>query len=435
MNTIYRYSTRREFLANSAKVILAGAACAATPRAFSSGPIATLPRGRAGHCIFLWLGGGVSQIDTWDPKAVSPQKGVKPGAYYESIDTAVRGVRVSEHLPRCASLMERMSLVRTVSHDMKAEHGAATVRVHTGRPTTGTIRYPSIGSIIAHERGPLMDSAPAYVVIGLPSAARDPGFLGAHAGYLYVTNTESGPASLQRHNDVDNARQLRRESLLAELRRSAPADPIVSAYDGVISQSLKLAGSEFMSAFDLTREPGDLRLSYGGEFGQRCLLARRMIERGVRFVEVSHNLNFVNGTGWDTHDAGQLKQHILIHELDHALATLLRDLEARRLIDKTLVVVGTEFGRPGSFDSGGGRGHHPDAFTVVFAGGGLQHGQVVGVTDDLAEQVVERPVSVPDFLATICAGLGVDPEKELHTTDGRPVPATDGGRPLRELFS
>ena len=172
----------------------------------------------------------------------------------------------------------------------------------------------------------------------------------------------------------------------------------------------------------------------GGEFGQRCLLARRLTESGVRFVEVSHNLNFLNGTGWDTHNQGQKNQHLLIEELDTALAALVRDLEARKRLDKTLIVVGTEFGRPAEFDGGGGRGHQGTCFSLVLAGGGLKHRGAYGVTDDLAKKIVEKPVSVPDFHATICATLGIDPAKSL-AGGPRPVPVTDDGKPIAALFS
>ena len=130
-----------------------------------------------------------------------------------------------------------------------------------------------------------------------------------------------------------------------------------------------------------------LRESYGSEFGQRCLLSRRLLQSGVRFIEVSHNLNFVNGTGWDTHNDGQLKQHLLIQELDSALSTLVLDLERHKMLDKTLVVVASEFGRPAHFDAGGGRGHYSKAFSVVLAGGGVQNGKTIGVTDELGMKI------------------------------------------------
>jgi uncharacterized protein (DUF1501 family) len=154
----------------------------------------------------------------------------------------------------------------------------------------------------------------------------------------------------------------------------------------------------------------------------------------MRFVEVSHNLNFLNGTGWDTHNEGQLGQHLLVHELDVALSALITDLEQRGLLDRTLIALGTEFGRPSAFDARGGRGHQAAAFTLLLAGGGLRHRGAYGATDDLSQRIVDRPVSIPDFHATIYTTLGIDPAKTLY--DGsRPVPITDGGRAIRELFA
>jgi hypothetical protein len=200
-----------------------------------------------------------------------------------------------------------------------------------------------------------------------------------------------------------------------------------------MDQGFRLAGPEFMNVFDLDAEPADLRNAYGDEFGQRCLLARRLIERGTRFIEVSYNLNFVNGTGWDTHKEGQQKQHLLIQSVDRAFSTLLTDLEQKQLLDKTLLVISTEFGRPAQFDAQGGRGHHSKSFTVLLAGGGLKTGQAIGTTDELGMSIVDRPVSVPDLFATILASLGADPHQELYAGD-RPVPVTDGGQPVRELL-
>jgi uncharacterized protein (DUF1501 family) len=199
-------------------------------------------------------------------------------------------------------------------------------------------------------------------------------------------------------------------------------------------EGLRLAGPGFMRHFQLAEESDSLRNEYGGEFGQRCLLARRLVQAGVRFIEVSHNLNFINGTGWDTHNQGQLKQHLLIQELDTALSTLVRDLEANQLLDRTLLVVATEFGRPAQFDGGGGRGHQGSTFSVVLAGGGLKHCGAYGETNELSKTIVSGPVSVPDLHATIHAALGIDPKKEIF--DGaRPVPITDGGNAIRSLFA
>ncbi len=410
------------------------AALAAAP-ARGESPVPAL-RGKAQACIFLWLGGGAAHIDTFDPKRRGD--GAKqPGSYYDSIPTAIPQARVCEHLSRTAPLLDRCVLVRSLTHGIVNEHAAAANLVHSGRLPSGTLVYPSIGSIVSHERGQRTPDVPAYVVMGYPNVTRDPGFLGARYGYVYLTQIETGPSGLIRPPDVDDARQQRREGLLGALRqefvRRNQGDAVVRAQDDVSTQGFRMAGPRFLNVFDLKREPASLREQYGGEFGQRCLLARRLVQSGVRFVEVSFNLNFLNGTGWDTHNDGQFKQHLLIRDLDQAFATLIQDLERHRLLDETLVVIATEFGRPPEFDSGGGRGHQSVAFSGVLAGGGLRTGQVIGGTDDLGRKVVARPVTVPDFHATIHAALGIDPAKNLFAGT-RPVPITDHGQALSELF-
>lgn len=394
------------------------------------------PRGKAEHVISIWLGGGMGSLDTFDPKRKGDPAKKLAGSYYESIPTAVNDVRVCEHLSQLAPLMDRVTAVRTVFHDVIDEHAAATNRMHTGRAISGTITYPSLGSIIAHERGPAAEGAPPYVLIGYPNQTRGPGFLGSKAGYLYLTDTSQGPAGLSRPEGIPVERQSRRASMLRTLRGAntlAERDPQIKQYAEAIDQTFTLGGPSFSSAFRLDSESAELREKYGSEFGQRCLLARRLVERGVRFIEVAHNLNFLNGSGWDVHNEGILAQHLLIREMDRALATLIQDLEAHRLLDQTLIVVTTEFGRPPEFDAGGGRGHQGTAFSCVLAGGGLTHKGAWGDTDELGKKSTANPVSVPDFFATIHASLGIDPAKSLYDGD-RPVPITDNGRPIAALF-
>ena len=373
-----------------------------------------------------------------DPKKKGDAKARKAGSYYDAIDTAVDGTQVCEFLPHCAGILDRFNIIRSVHHEVIDEHAAATNMMHTGRATSGTIVYPSIGSVVAHQRGAVNEQSPAYVLIGYPNVTRGPGFLGAGAGYLYLTDTDAAPSGFARPKDVDSIRQERRSQLLAKVRKrfrqSEKPGRRVSDYDQSIDQALQLAGPDFDRVFRLSGEPDDLRNKYGGEFGQRCLLARRLVQSGVRFIEVSHNLNFVNGTGWDTHNEGQLNQHLLISELDQALSSLIQDLESKKLLDSTLIVVASEFGRPAGFDGGGGRGHHSKSFSVVLAGGGLQNGITIGTTDELGMSIVDRPVSVPDLHATIHAALGIDPAEELYSNGNRPVPITDRGQPIQELF-
>ena len=432
--------SRRSMLRQSAvsSVTLAQIGLAKSGNAGAGEVSADVIRGSAEHCIFVWLGGGACQIDTWDPKRVTEDGRKDPGSAYPAIETAMEGVPVCEHLSRTAPLMDRVVPIRSVHHDVVDEHAAASYRMHTGRPTSGTIVYPSLGSLVSALKEPASELVPSYVLMGNPSPAREPGFLGAQHGYVYLTGTAEGPKGLSRPQRVTDERYRRRMRMLERLRTRYAAeagdDRVIQDYIAATEKGFRLAGPEFMSVFDLEAEPAELRNAYGDEFGQRCLLARRLIERGSRFAEVSFNLNFVNGTGWDTHNEGQQNQHLLIQGLDQAFSTLLTDLEEKRLLDKTLVVISTEFGRPAKFDSRGGRGHHSEAFSVVLAGGGLKTGQAIGTTDELGVNIVDQPVSVPDLFATILAGLGLDCREELYA-GSRPVPVTDMGTPVRELFS
>lgn len=419
---------RRHFLQTAALAPFASMGV----RASSSAPI---PMGKAEHCIFIWLGGGMAHMDTFDPKAVGDPKAnpKKAGSAYPSIETSVPGVRVCEHLPKTARVMEHVTAVRTVFHNVINEHAIATNFVHTGRPVSGNASYPSIGSIVAHQRGAANPKVPAYMLIGYPSPSRGPGFLGAKYGNIYLSDTKAGPSGFTRPEYVTSQRISAREKLLKPLQDRAARDSALADYEAAQKEALRLAGPEFMRNFKLDEESADLRNAYGSEFGQRCLLARRLIQDGVRFIEVSHNLGFVNGTGWDTHNDGQEKQHLLIQDLDDALATLITDLKTHGILDKTLIAVGTEFGRPPEFDGGGGRGHQCSTFSMILAGGGLKHCGAYGVTDDLAKKIVENPVSTPDFHATIHAALGINPTHELMDSS-RPVPITDGGKPIASLF-
>ena len=220
--------TRRDLIKSAA---IAG--LGATGTAFGAARKVAAPlRGKADSCILLWLGGGAGHIDTLDPKVRTDGNG-KPGSYYDSIPTSVPGVRVCEHMPRTAKLMDRSIILRTVSHDIVNQHGAASNLMHTGRKPSGTIQYPSMGSVVSHELGSKSDDVPAYVVMGYPNIMRDPGFLGAKHGYVYLTQTATGPGGLTRAPDVNDSRQQRREKLLGVLRENykadRPGDPTVQS--------------------------------------------------------------------------------------------------------------------------------------------------------------------------------------------------------------
>jgi hypothetical protein len=423
---------RRDFLKYSTAL---GAGASFGGRAMASqapGP----PLGKAEHCIFIWLGGGMSQIDTFDPKKRGNSRSTPrvAGTDYGVIETNVPGVRFTEHLARSARLADRITAVRTVHHTIADEHALATNLVHTGRIISGTVIYPSLGSLVAHQRGALHDGVPAYMLIGYPNVSRGPGYLGSKYAPVYLTDTVSGPAGFTPATGISEAQLKRRHMAMTGSADTKTGDRALAEYALMQEQARRWSGPVFMNNFKLDQEPAALRESYGGEFGQRCLLARRLIQSGVRFIEVSHNMNFINGTGWDTHFEGQQNQHVLIRELDHALSALITDLERNELLDKTLIAIGTEFGRPIGFDSRGGRGHQQSAFTLVLAGGGLRHSGAYGITDEEnGSKIMANPVTVPDFHATIHAALGINPGTDLHEA-GRPVPITDGGTPIRAMF-
>lgn len=423
---------RRNFIQSTTAA--AAGALAAPGTTHAAGAV---PLGRAEHCVMLWLGGGMSQIDTFDPKAPGDAKGKKAGSYYPSIETSVPGVNVCEHLSKTAKQMEHITAVRSLHHDVVDEHAAAANRMHTGRPTSGTVTYPSLGSIIAHKRGAAAEGVPAYVLLGYPNIARGSGFLGPEAGFIYSTDIGSGPAGLAQPKWLSSDRVARRKELLKAVRDGGAerfaGDKKFTDYDAALQESLRLSGPGFMEVFNLDSESADLRNAYGSEFGQRCLLTRRLFQAGVRFVEVSYSDNFKNGTGWDTHNDGQLKQHLLIQDLDSAISTLITDLDSHGLLDKTVILINSEFGRPGNFDSGGGRGHQSKVFTNVIAGGGLNHKGAWGASNEISEEIADKPVSVPDFFATALAAMQIDPNENLYDGD-RPVPITDLGKPIAALF-
>lgn len=378
----------------------------------------------------------MSHIDTFDPKALGDPGVGKAGSAYRAIPTAIPGASVCEHLSLTAPLLDRGVILRSIHHALFIDHADSTNFVKTGRLSTGAVAFPSLASLIVHQLGARDPEIPPYVVMGMPNVTRGPGFLGAKYGYIYLTDTAAGPSGLRLPADVSPARDMRRTQALDLLRegfRTQAPTGTAHDYDDALDKARTMVHGKFSRVFELEREKDSVRSRYGGEFGQRCLLARRLVESGARFVEAAFNLNFVNGTGWDTHRQGQKKQHVIIQELDRALSTLVLDLEERKLLDETLVVVGTEFGRPAAFDNEGGRGHQSSAFSFVLFGGGMRTGRVVGVTDNLAEKIVDRPISVPDLHATIMAAMGIDHTVELYA-DRRPITLTDFGTPVPELF-
>jgi hypothetical protein len=415
-----------------------------------AGGAATRPDRRR-SCILLWMNGGPSQLDTFDLKP-----GHKNGGPFRAINTAVPGIQISEHLPRLARHMDKLALVRSMA-SREGDHAEAIYYAHAGYTQRGPIQYPTLGSLVAREAGEDPPDLPAFVSIApfrrLGSAAHGPGFLGPRYAPLIVGDAASnygasrggdpitkalnvpnltphaGIAGKQLEGRLRLLRQMQ-EEFVAE-RPSAAARSHQTAYE----QATRLMRTTAGRAFDLDGEPARVRDAYGrNPFGQGCLLARRLVERGVAFVEVA--LGGAGGFGWDTHTDNFETVRDLSQVLDTAWATLMEDLKERGLLDDTLIVWMGEFGRTPAINGDKGRDHFPQAWTAVLGGGGINGGQVVGKTSAGGEAIEQRPVSVPDLLATVCLALGIEPTKSNQSNVGRPISIVDkAARPLKEVVA
>ena len=393
-------------------------------------------------CIVLWMAGGPTQTDTFDPKPDHAN-----GGPFKAIETAATGVRVGEHLPFVAKQMKHLAVVRSMA-TKEGDHGRATLHLRTGNLPQGGIDFPVFGSLVSNERAKPDDDLPGYVSVsprGFGSAALSAGFLGSRHSPLVVGNTgggefagELGGSELRVENlglpaGVSERRADERRTLLEETeadflksRPGAATDSHRSAYQ----RAVRLMKESAAKAFDLSDEKPATRDKYGRtRFGQGCLLARRLVERGVPFVEVSLG-------GWDTHDNNFAQVKNLCGTLDPAWAALMSDLKERGLLDTTTVVWMGEFGRTPGINPRNGRDHYPNAWSVVLGGGGIKGGQAVGKTGKDGMSVEERPVGVPDLLATVCRAIGVDPTKQNMSNVNRPIRVVDpAGKPVAEVLA
>jgi hypothetical protein len=440
--------SRREWLKLSAAGVVASSV---------SGWLENLAHAAAAHparkrsCILLWMNGGPSQTDTFDLKPGHPN-----GGPFKGIATSAPGLKISEHLPKIAQFGHRMAVVRSMT-TKEADHGRATYYLRTGYMPTGPIQYPPLGSLVSKELGREDAALPNCVSIAparfFSPGAFGPGFLGPKYAPLVVGDggQSFGPAGnayeqalkvqdIDPPADVDRAHAGARVDLLQEMEREFVArHPGVAplshktAYDRAV-RLMKTAASK---AFDLEDEKPSLRDGYGRNlFGQGCLLARRLVERGVPFVEVT--LGGLNGGafGWDTHANNFQQVRALSQVLDAGWAALMTDLKERGLLDSTLIVWMGEFGRTPQIKRGNGRDHWPNSWSTVLAGGGIKGGQAVGKTAPDGVEITERPVTVPDFLATVCKALGIDPEKQNNSNVGRPIRIADKtARPITEVLT
>lgn len=380
----------------------------------------------ARNVIYLYMAGGMSHLDTLDPKPGAETQGPT-----RSIRTAAEDVLLSEHFPLLAREMDKVAVINSMQSTVGA-HEQARYLAHTSYELRGTIRHPSLGAWVSRMGGSLNDTLPAHISIGGSVYMASGGFFDARHAPLPIGDPAAGLQNSVRVEHVDDERFHGRMSRLQAMNREFLARHDlrqVRAYQKAYEQAVALMDSADLEAFDVTREPEPLRAAYGeGRFGQGCLLARRLVERGVRFVEVSTG-------GWDTHSENFERMAELCPPVDRALATLLADLDARGLLDETLVVLTTEFGRtPHIVEQRMGRNHYPQAFSSLMAGGGIVGGRKYGRTDELGETVIEDPVHVTDLNATIAHALGLPLEHVVTSPAGRPFTIAHKGRPVTELF-
>lgn len=376
--------------------------------------------GSAKNIIFLQLVGGMSHIDTFDPKT-GASKGPK-GA----ISTKA-GFQLSEFLPKTAAVSDKICVIRSMTAKVGV-HAAAQYFMRTGYEQRGTVKHPSLGAWAQNFLGPSHKTLPSSVCVNRNSDHGN-GFLPAIYSPLPIQDPDAGlqnstsPAGL---GTVEKRLEL--VNHLDRAFRTRFPDENVAAYNDFYDNTLTLMKSADLKAFDISAEPANLRDGYGrSKFGQGCLLARRLVEAGVRFVEVTSG-------GWDMHANLEDSMTERGGEFDQAFAALLGDLDARGLLKSTLVVVATEFGRKPEFN-GGGRGHYPKVFSTVLAGAGVKRGYVHGASDDLGADVADKDMTVGSFHATIGWAAGLPIEKEVIAPNGRPFTVGNKAKPALEVFA
>lgn len=376
--------------------------------------------------ILLWLNGGPATIDLWDLKT-----GHVNGGEFRPIDTNVPGMQISEHLPALSNVANHFSIIRSMS-TREGDHSRARVVASTGYTPQGAIKFPSLGSLVAHEYGQVECELPSYVHIGGRPTISGGGFLGPNFAPFVVGSSERragamgdsalAVADLRSPESVSTANRDERLRLLEELGSLTPLDrsnAVVDTIESATERGLKLMNPNAAEAFDLEKEEAILRDAYGRtRFGQGCLMARRLIERGVPFVEVTLD-------GWDTHNDNFARVKELSQQFDAGFASLLTDLEQRGLLSQTLIVCQGEFGRTPTINGQAGRDHWPSSWSVVLGGGGIRGGQVVGETSGDGVEVVSRPVRTADLNATIFRAIGLDPMKQNMSNVGRPIRLAD----------
>lgn len=378
--------------------------------------------------ILFWLAGGASQLETWDPKP-----GRSTGGPFRAIKTSVPGIQISELMPKMAERMQHTSIIRSLN-TRNADHGGGAELMQLGRRDEASVRYPDLGAVVARELGRLDSKVPDYVSFyssteGRGNATRQAGFLGARYAPMFLT-TGTSPEYLRRLESISDDDHRQRAELQAQLASAFAREhnvPMVNSHAQAYSRVRGLMASEQL--FDIEQEPQKMRDRYGPtQFGQQALAARRLIEAGVPFVKVGR-------AWWDSHGENFETHLELVTELDHVMSTLVDDLKSRGLLEHTLIVTLSEFGRTPTINQSLGRDHFASAWSASLTGCGVQGGSVYGKTDDDGKTVVDGEIGAAPLFATIYQALGIDHQKDYHV-GARPVPLTDPGtKPISAILA
>ncbi|MEM1069100.1 MAG: DUF1501 domain-containing protein [Planctomycetota bacterium] len=401
---------------------LAGTASAATLasdlsglEALGSPELSQSLRHSGKRVILLWLAGGASQLETWDPKP-----GRATGGPFSKIQTSVPGIEISELLPKMSSRLKETAIIRSLNTKI-ADHGNAYQLMDTGRIAEPSLKFPHLGAMIAHELGQRDSQVPDYVSMYTSTEGRrqgTAGFLGGRYNPMFLTD-QMMPANikrLERISDVDHRDRADLRNLMASIFERKNTHPMYDAHNSAYERVRGLMASDHL--FDIDREPQSTRNHYGPtQFGQQCLIARRLIEAGVPFVKVAR-------AWWDSHGQNFETHQELCADLDHCMAALLDDLKSRGLLDSTLVITLGEFGRTPTINGSLGRDHFASAWSCTLSGCGIQGGTVFGKTDEDGQKVAEGEMNAGDLFATIFAALGIDHHKE-YMVGSRPIPIAD----------
>jgi uncharacterized protein (DUF1501 family) len=428
-NTSAVRATRRTFLGSGIAGTLGLALSPTVQRLLA----ADGPSRRAKACILLWLNGGPSHIDTFDPKP-----GAETNGPFTAIDTQVPGMQFSQHLTKLAAQAQHLAVIRSMTSP-EGDHERANQFLHTGNVRSETVDYPALGSVVAREWSAEDGDLPAFVALN--GNAPGPGFFGIQFAPHIIGNIDAPLENIVLPEGVNEDRLSRRLNALAAFNEGASrrVDPQrLAGQQSLTARALRFRKSPALKAFDLSDEKPETMAAYGaaqpegspvpGTFGKACVMARRLIENGVRFVEVTLD-------GWDTHDNNFQAVEALLNQLDPALAALTADLSDRGLLGDTLIVCMGEFGRTPQINPQMGRDHWSEAFSVVLAGGGMRGGQSIGASDAKGEKVADRPVTVPDLYATLLAAFGIDGSKPFRTPSGRPIKLAEKGSVVSELLA